>query len=373
MRSQNHQLDGRKRPLIIRRTPLIFAFIFMTLLFTVGSASSSTVLVPTTTVVSVVTDDTVNISGVNFPANQTFTVRMGKMGTVGMGGTEVGSINMDGKTSFSSSFNIPDGLKGQYQISIRLDSTQGYYSYNWFYNNTSSTTSSPTIEYTGIPTITVKEVVEDKTVTIQTHNFPPNQEFAVTMGHMFTSGIGGEKAATFNSGDGGSFTEILDIPDGLKGQYRISIRTQTAHANPYYSYNWFYNNDTAVTSSSNSSDNSSQTSDGVTGGQPTAVYTDIPTFKVCTVDHNSSISITTSNFPPNQKFTITMGAMYTAGIGGTVVGTVDSGDGGSFTSTLDIPDGLADTYRISVRLQTAQAYPYSAYNWFYNNTASICP
>ena len=53
-------------------------------------------------------------------------------------------------------------------------------------------------------------------------------------------------------------------------------------------------------------------------------------------------------------------------------GTENSNGGGSFTTELTIPAELADTYRISVRLTTDHTYPYYAYNWFYNNTASVC-
>ncbi len=369
----------RKRPLFLRRIPLIFASILLLLI--VGASVSAHphpypyyYPVPTMTVHSVVTDDLVNISGVNFPPNQTFTVRMGEMGTAAIGGIVVDSINIGNSSSFSSSFKIPDALKGRYQISIRLDSAYGYYSYNWFYNNTTGTPPSPSMGYYGIPTIHIKAVEQDKKVTITTYNFPPNQEFTVTMGLMYTAGIGGQKVATFNSETGGSFEKTFDIPASLKGQHRISIRTQTAHAYPYFSYNWFYNNSTAVMPG---------TSDPVPPPPPPPTpqpqpvyYTGIPTFKVCTVEQNKSITILSNNFPPNQTFRVTMGSMYTAGIGGYDMGTVTTDGNGLLIgddTKLTIPPQLAGAYRISVRLQTAHPYPYYAYNWFYNNTAAVCP
>jgi hypothetical protein len=180
---------------------------------------------------------------------------------------------------------------------------------------------------------------------------------------MGTLGINGVVVGTIESGSGGALTKTFTIPDKFKGAYQISIRAQTAHANPYYAYNWFYNNTTSSSSSSSSSSTSTTT---------TPVYTGIPTIHICTVERDKSVTFRTTNFPANQTFTVRMGPMWTAGIGGTVVGTFDSGAGGSFDKTFEIPANLAGSYRISIRMDTAHANPYYSYNWFYNNTASVC-
>jgi len=67
-----------------------------------------------------------------------------------------------------------------------------------------------------------------------------------------------------------------------------------------------------------------------------------------------------------------MGAFGTTGVGGYTVGTLNSGAGGALTATFNIPQQLAGSYRIALRAQTAGAYPFFAYNWFYNNTATVC-
>jgi hypothetical protein len=364
-----------KRPYPLRRLFLLSLLSVLVIFIGAGTASSSSVLIPTITVTSVAADKTVMISGVNFPQNQTFTVRMGKMYTQGIGGIVVDSVSTGSATTFSHSFTIPADLQGDYQISIRLESAHGYYSYNWFYNNTTAVSPSPAIGYNGIPTISITAVKKDDSVTFKTHNYPLNQTFIVTMGHMFTRGINGTVVGNFNSNDGSSFT--FSIPDALKGSARIAIRAQTAHANPYYSYNWFYNNDANVpATTSNSTGSGENTTTNTTGtgiGGATAVYIGIPTFKMCSVVRDGSATLVTNNFPPNQTFVVTMGPMYTAGIGGTVVGTIQSGAGGTSEHTFDIPAHLDGSYRISIRVQTSHAYPYYAYNWFYNNTADVCP
>ncbi|HJS28134.1 MAG TPA: hypothetical protein VJ768_00825, partial [Anaerolineales bacterium] len=63
---------------------------------------------------------------------------MGPFGTQAINGIEVGTLNSGNGGSVEATFNIPAELKGLSTIAIRLDSPQGYFSYNWFYNNTTN-------------------------------------------------------------------------------------------------------------------------------------------------------------------------------------------------------------------------------------------
>lgn len=214
-----------------------------------------------------------------------------------------------------------------------------------------------------IPTFSIVSVVSDTSVTVETYNFPANQNFVVTMGPMGTQGVNGIVVATTNSGAGGTFRATYTIPEALKGSYQVSIRMQTTHQYPYFAYNWFYNNTTA--------DNVGKGGQGTPSETPPA-YTGIPTFSVCSVVQNQTVTIKTNNFPPNQAFTVTMGPFGTAGVGGYVVGTMNSGVGGALSATFNIPAELAGSTLISIRAQTSHAYPYYAYNWFWNTTATVC-
>ena len=51
------------------------------------------------------------------------------------------------------------------------------------------------------------------------------------------------EAGTLETGDGGDVRATFDIPAELTGAYKISILMRTDHQFPYISYNWFYNND----------------------------------------------------------------------------------------------------------------------------------
>ena len=199
--------------------------------------------IPTFKIDSVIKDTSVTIKAYNFPKDTEFKVLMGVYGTKGVNGFLVETINTGDGGEFTDTYTIPVDLKGLYQIAIRLESTSGYYAYNWFYNNTTTDVEPPVTpdpDYTGIPTFFITAVVKDNSVTIKTNNFPANADFKVTMGKMWTAGIGGTYVITLNSGTGGAFTQTFNIPPALYGEPRISIRLEAANA--YYAYNWFWNN-----------------------------------------------------------------------------------------------------------------------------------
>jgi hypothetical protein len=230
----------------MKRTIPILAIVALLLLVPAMTASAAGFVVPTFTIDSVETDVSVTITTKNFPANDTFNVTMGEFGTKGIGGIAVGTQASGAGGSFTATFNIPGALAGRKLIAIRLESpTSGYYSYNWFYNNTTGTNPPPPDPapppFT-IPTFKIDAVVKNDTVTITTANFPANDEFVVTMGLMGTRGVNGIVVGNQPSGAGGSFTATYDIPDALSGLYQISIRLQSPTSG-YYSFNWFYNSD----------------------------------------------------------------------------------------------------------------------------------
>lgn len=305
--------------------------------------------IPTFTILSVVQDNKVTVQTYNFPANRDFIVRMGPYGSYGIGGIEVATLNSGAGGSFQAEFNIPDALKGKYQIAVRMDSkTGGFYSFNWFYNNTASASGGSFIP-TGIPYTDVVSVVADSTVTLQTYNFPPNLDFTVRMGPYGTYGMGGIVVATTNSGSGGSFQVTYNIPDSLKGSYMLSIRLENM-ATGYYAYDWFYNSSgTGYVPPS--------------GGLPN--YTGFPYTSVTNVAKDTSVTLQTYNFPANTDFTVRVGPFGTYGVNGVVVDTINSGAGGSFPVTVNIPPQYVGTPMLSIRFENTYS-GYYAFDWFYN-------
>ncbi len=346
---------------------------------------------PTFSILSVVKDTSVTIQTNNLPPNQTFTVRMGLIGTKAIGGTVVGTTDSGAGGTLKLTYTIPDALKGKAQIAIRMDSPAGYFAYNWFDNVTQGSatgtvvptkapgtttptktpgTTTPTktatligTAYKGIPTFSIVSVVADTSVTIKTNNFPAGKTFVVRMGAFGTKGIGGVEVGTTESGSGGSFEKTYNIPASLKGAARIAIRMDSTTGG-YFSYNWFYNSAQAVTSTPAKTTTAGTTTTPVK--TPIPGYSGIPTFSIKTVVKDSSVTIIAKNFPPNQTFTVRMGEYGTKAVGGTTVGTKESGAGGSFEATYTIPDGLKGDAKIAIRMDSPAGF--FAYNWFYNST-----
>ncbi|MBP9676747.1 MAG: hypothetical protein KBD67_08425 [Anaerolineaceae bacterium] len=204
--------------------------------------------IPTFSIVDVERDLAVGIETKNLPAGQTFTVRMGEISTRGINGIVVGTLNSAEGGVLKARFSIPAELAGKKQISIRMDSPEGFFAYNWFWNNSTSTAGGGGEGqggYTGIPTFSIQAVERDKTVTIAGKNFPANETFKVTMGVMGKKGVGGYDAGSYASGTGGEFTQTFTIPVEMAGSTRIAIRLETA-SGVFYTFNWFWNNTTPV-------------------------------------------------------------------------------------------------------------------------------
>ncbi|MBE9523622.1 MAG: hypothetical protein IMY76_00890 [Chloroflexi bacterium] len=95
-----------------------------------------------------------------------------------------------------------------------------------------------------------------------------------------------------------------------------------------------------------------------------------PTFAITAVARNDYVSILTENLPADQDFIVTMGYMGSAGIGGYVVETTNSGAGGQLALTYSIPPALYGQHQIAIRMVSIQS-GYYAFNWFYNNDANV--
>jgi LysM repeat protein len=94
--------------------------------------------VPTIQVVRVVAGQSVSISTRNFPPNVRFDVLMNESGTQGIGGIRVDSMTTGSRGDFTASFRIPESLRTEDRIVIRLDSpTTNFFSFNTFTNRTS--------------------------------------------------------------------------------------------------------------------------------------------------------------------------------------------------------------------------------------------
>ena len=91
---------------------------------------------PTFSIESVIKDESVTIKTKNLPPSNTFTVTMGKFGSLGIGGVVVGTTDSGTGGAQTFTYNIPATLAGLTRIAIRIQSpATGYFAYNWFWNN----------------------------------------------------------------------------------------------------------------------------------------------------------------------------------------------------------------------------------------------
>jgi hypothetical protein len=96
-------------------------------------------------ILSVKSDDSVTLSGKDFPAGRIWTVRMDKAGNKGIDGIVAGEVKLDKGGSFETTVKIPAELRGVKNITLRLESnTGGWWVYNSFVNRTYTVTAQPT-------------------------------------------------------------------------------------------------------------------------------------------------------------------------------------------------------------------------------------
>ncbi len=213
--------------------------------------------------------------------------------------------------------------------------------------------------YSGYPYFFIKAVIRNHSVEITPYNFPPNDTFIVRMNVMGTRGVGGYVVDTVLTDAAGNLSDtVYPIHPNLWGLKQIAIRLESPYTG-YFAYNWFYNNTYPATATP-----------APTGPSGTGYY-GFPFFFIRSVVKDTSVTISPHNFPPNDTFQVRMNYMGTRGVGGILVATVTTDASGNLSSlTYSIPSALAGQYRIAIRLESPTS-GYYAFNWFYNNTATV--
>jgi hypothetical protein len=337
----------QKRPAWVGRYLAVILVGLVLLLLTAGSAATQTF--PTIRIINVIPNQSVTIDALNLPPDREWVVRMGTVDAEGIGGTVVATAHSGPAGTFQGTYQIPQNLHGAAQIVIRLESPSGWFAYHWFENlPTGIPVQAP------VPSFLITEVAVNHSVTIAATNFPPNQQFRVTMGQLGSEGIGGIAVATTNSGEAGAFTETYNIPAELHGREQIAVRLESPIG--IFAHNWFFNAPFVARP-------------GIGGPVIPALtaptfFTGIPAIRIVHLAPGQSVTIKTDNFPPNQEFVVRMGHADTLGIGGTVITSTYSGAGGVFQATYPIPADLRSLDRLAIRLESPQGF--FAYFWFEN-------
>ena len=119
---------GRKFAILATIVTLVSSFAVLTMHVQAQTA------VPHIDISSVIQNQTVTICTSNFPAEQSFAVTMGDYGSRGITGYFVTTLDSGEGGIQRYTFDIPSALHENDRIAIRLQSRQGFYSFNWFYN-----------------------------------------------------------------------------------------------------------------------------------------------------------------------------------------------------------------------------------------------
>ena len=315
---------------------------------------------PAFLVTSVKKDQAVTVKVSGYPANKTFNILMGKIGTKAVNGVLVGSAETNSNGVFNLTVDIPAKLQGQTSIAIRIEAADGsgYYAYNWFYNRTQSTSGSEGNSGSGseggstyTAGLIVTSVVEDKSVSFKAGNLLPNKTYSVYLDRKNSSDkVTGQWLAYVYTDANGYVSDTIQIPNSYKDRRELSLRLVSSNGLSFVATSWFLN----------------ATSSGGTGSG--SVAGSVPTFSVIAVVADDSVTIQTYNFPANKQFEVLMGKMGTMGVDGVRVDKIKSDKDGSFKATFSIPEKLQGRSQIALRLQAADGSGYYAYNWFYNRT-----
>lgn len=101
------------------------------------SVPPGTRVLPTLSITGVTRDTNVSIYIHSLPPNKNFEVRLGPLGTRGIGGALSTTFYSGSGGSLPLTVAIPAAVRGLPEIAIRIQTVDGsgYYAYNWFFNN----------------------------------------------------------------------------------------------------------------------------------------------------------------------------------------------------------------------------------------------
>ena len=374
--------------------------------------------VPTITILAVVEDTSVTFSTSNLPEDEDFEVLMGPIYSRGVDGTPVGSFNSSDGVE-ERNYSIPIDLQGEYRIAVRIttDHDRPYYAYNWFYNNDTNTAVSDAAtgpaaaagadadaavvpvsleiasvgEFAQTMAAQADEVMFDPfsfeicaveqnaTVTIYTDNFPLDETFIVQMGVMpeypeaepyydgkmkkpmgpGQPGMGMDQPmgpGQSNAGNGQPMGPGQSNMDN--GQPMGPGQSNAGNGQPMGPGQSNMDNGQPMGPGQSNTGSGQPMGPGQSGGMGMEMGQngyDKPGYQMPAMPPSKQMP----KKPPMQWI-----PYYEAGSF-----VLEEGDD---YLTFDIPSALSGAYRISILVRTEHAYPYYAYNWFYNNNAVVC-
>jgi hypothetical protein len=233
-----------------KMTLLLIAVMILTAAALPSAASAAS---PFIDIVSVRSDESVTIRATDFPANVVFTVRMDASGNRAENGIAVATLNSGSGGAFEATIPIPAQLRGVAAITVRLDSTPGWFAYNTFINKSGGTqpqpqqpTQQPTpqptqqpIPVTGPkPFLSILAVRANEVVEVEARNLPANSTFTVRVGPFKTFFKDYVTTPSVRSDASGVARWTITLPSVVQNAEMITVRIDGAGR---YAFNAFKN------------------------------------------------------------------------------------------------------------------------------------
>jgi len=187
-------------------------------------------------------------------------------------------------------------------------------------------------------------VKEDLSVTLSGKNLVANSTYTIYLSNIKAKAPVDYSVGTVTTKSDGTFSGTFNLPAKLSDVSKIKVLLTNGKGDT--ASNWFYN----LTTTSNVG--------GV--GSPTVSLT------IVKVEEGDSIKISASNLLPGVTYQVTMHKTGTAGVDGTVVGTLKSSDGKTVTATFEIPSDLEGRSKLDLRVENG-SYESAAYLTFDND------
>jgi hypothetical protein len=209
--------------------------------------SAASAAAPAFDVIRVVPDQSVTFRAYDFPANVVFIIRMDVSGNRAVNGIAVAQFNSGVGGSFEATVNIPASLKGTRTIDMRLESTQGYFAYNWF-TNSATGTNPPTIPVTGVksPWLTFTGVKANELVTVEATGLPANTTMTVRVGPFYTFFKDFVYTPSVKTDANGYAKWTIELPDVAEDAEMVTVRVD---GGGHYAFNAFKNVTSGTTGS----------------------------------------------------------------------------------------------------------------------------
>ena len=369
--------------------------------------------VPEIHIIAVEKNVSVTFETENFPEDEDFTVTMGYMYTRGKDGYVVRTFNSGDGESQELTFDVPPELLDEYRIAIRAqtDHTFPYYAFNWFYNNstngdaangasdpvadetatsesdtgdadeaetteeTAAEQTAATVEQTALIPVEVNEVEEEEEVPsfkiclvekdvwveFDTSDFPADKLFTVKMGVM----------PNYPEPDPYYHGKMMPMPYGeMDMGMPMPPQGEMEMGMPMPPQSGMEMGMPMPPQGGMEMGMPMPPQGGMEMGMPMPPQGEVEMGMPMPQQGGMEMGMPMPPmYPPGKDQSMQPSKIW---IPYYEAGTFETGDGGNLKLGFEIPAELAGAYRISIMMYSDDTYPYSSYNWFYNNDASVC-